>query len=127
MQLDAIPDVEWWDAPLLTTRSYDDVSGGSYDVLGDKITLYVEHPVMIEPPTETGQSNAEIVIPLYLTKQARPAPPRAAPCPIAVTEPAGTHAPFTAAPAAPPLRNPPANAPRRLKSVQHTCAAPRRC
>ncbi|KAL3702285.1 hypothetical protein R1sor_020307 [Riccia sorocarpa] len=46
------PDVEWWDAILLPSGSYDDVMGGELRVKAEKITIYVEHPVPIEPPAE---------------------------------------------------------------------------
>ena len=63
------PDVEWWDAPFLPSRSYEDVQGGSYSIQGDKITRYVEHPVEIQAPDEKAKD--AVVVPLFLTKQER--------------------------------------------------------
>ena len=48
--LDPIPDVEWWDAHMLVNGSYDDVAAGRWDIKPEKINLYVEHPVPLEPP-----------------------------------------------------------------------------
>ncbi|BBM98014.1 U4/U6 small nuclear ribonucleoprotein PRP3 [Marchantia polymorpha subsp. ruderalis] len=49
---EVIPDVEWWDAYLLPSGSYDDVMGEKFHVNEKKISIYVEHPVPIEPPAE---------------------------------------------------------------------------
>ncbi|KAK4922721.1 U4/U5/U6 small nuclear ribonucleoprotein prp3 [Elasticomyces elasticus] len=61
------PDIEWWDEGL--------VEGPSYEVLDDKrnwkvdtpdsiITIYIQHPVLIEPPQEKIVPTAK---PMYLT------------------------------------------------------------
>ncbi|GLT70055.1 hypothetical protein SLA2020_421560 [Shorea laevis] len=66
---DPIPEVEWWDLPLLATGSYGDVASGEVteDKLKiDKITIYVEHPCPIEPPAEPAPPPPQ---PLKLTKK----------------------------------------------------------
>ena len=64
MELDPIPDVEWWDARILVDAMYPEVladgMGPSSSVAADgtrglvrgKVTALVEHPVPIEPPAE---------------------------------------------------------------------------
>jgi U4/U6 small nuclear ribonucleoprotein PRP3 len=50
-----VPDVEWWDAPLLggAGASYDAVlSGGGAALASGRISCYVEHPVPLPPPAE---------------------------------------------------------------------------
>ncbi|KAI3968501.1 hypothetical protein MKX01_007811 [Papaver californicum] len=52
---DPIPEVEWWDVVFLPSGTYGDISGDSFknDKLKmEKITIYVEHPLPIEPPAE---------------------------------------------------------------------------
>ncbi|GKV28544.1 hypothetical protein SLEP1_g37581 [Rubroshorea leprosula] len=65
---DPIPEVEWWDLPLLATGSYGDAGGEvTEDKLKiDKITIYVEHPRPIEPPAEPAPPPPQ---PLKLTKK----------------------------------------------------------
>ncbi|KAH7511683.1 hypothetical protein JRO89_XSUnG0177300 [Xanthoceras sorbifolium] len=66
---DPIPEIEWWDAPLLLTGSYDEIcdSGITEDKLKkEKITIYVEHPRPIEPPAEAAPPPPQ---PLKLTKK----------------------------------------------------------
>ena len=58
--------MEWWDAPLLADGTYDDVRDGAWNVAEDKMTLYVEHPVPMEPPVE---DEAPPPQPLMLTKK----------------------------------------------------------
>eukprot|EP00455_Lapot_gusevi_P002803 TRINITY_DN11153_c0_g3_i4.p1 TRINITY_DN11153_c0_g3~~TRINITY_DN11153_c0_g3_i4.p1 ORF type:complete len:325 (+),score=82.83 TRINITY_DN11153_c0_g3_i4:40-1014(+) len=57
-----IPDVEWWDAPLLATPQYD------ANLVEDLITIYIEHPLPLaalsEPPPPPP-------MPLPLTKRER--------------------------------------------------------
>ncbi|KAK7405997.1 hypothetical protein VNO78_07610 [Psophocarpus tetragonolobus] len=66
---DQIPDIEWWDMPLLHSGNYGDIDNGT---IGDdklkteKITFYVEHPRPIEPPAEPAPPPPQ---PLKLTKQ----------------------------------------------------------
>ncbi|XP_024462972.2 protein RDM16 isoform X3 [Populus trichocarpa] len=66
---DPIPDVEWWDAPLLTGGTYgenDDVLITEHRLKRDKITIYVQHPRPIEPPAEPAPPPPQ---PLKLTKK----------------------------------------------------------
>ncbi|KAJ7527443.1 hypothetical protein O6H91_16G054600 [Diphasiastrum complanatum] len=63
---DLIPDVEWWDAVLLPSGSYKDVTEGELKVRMEKLTIYVEHPVPIEPPAEPLPPPPQ---PLKLTKK----------------------------------------------------------
>ncbi|XP_027367925.1 protein RDM16 isoform X2 [Abrus precatorius] len=66
---DQIPEIEWWDVPLLHSGNYGDIDDG---VIGEdklkmeKITFYVEHPRPIEPPAEPAPPPPQ---PLKLTKQ----------------------------------------------------------
>ncbi|XP_058098985.1 protein RDM16 isoform X2 [Magnolia sinica] len=66
---DPIPDVEWWDVPLLVSGNYSDVTDDNIadDKLKmDKITIYIEHPLPIEPPAEPVPPSPQ---PLKLTKK----------------------------------------------------------
>ncbi|KAI3966030.1 hypothetical protein MKX01_010987 [Papaver californicum] len=66
---DPIPEVEWWDVVLLPSGNYGDISGDSIteDKLKmEKITIYVEHPLPIEPPAEPAPPPPQ---PLKLTKK----------------------------------------------------------
>ena len=49
------PQVEWWDEDYLVSKSYDDVDRGAIKLDGEdtKITLYIQHPVPIPPPSVT--------------------------------------------------------------------------
>jgi len=66
------PAVEWWDAPLLTSGSYDDLdiaNGLNLDPeKGSIVSPLVQHPVAIPPPVDTDQVQAR---PVMLTKQER--------------------------------------------------------
>ncbi|RWW26966.1 hypothetical protein GW17_00008634 [Ensete ventricosum] len=63
-QKDEIPEIEWWDKPILPTGSYgDDVE---QKLSMEKITIYVEHPLPIEPPAEPAPPPPQ---PLKLTKK----------------------------------------------------------
>ena len=65
-QAEAVPEVEWWDAPLLPSGSYEDVADdGGVTLQEGKLTMYVEHPVPIEPPLEAPKPPPQ---PLKLTK-----------------------------------------------------------
>lgn len=75
--LDPIPEIEWWDRPLLIKRESEGVASHSYgeedaETLANlnltAITLYVQHPVQIEPPAEEAPPEA---MPLMLTKKVR--------------------------------------------------------
>ncbi|XP_058204709.1 protein RDM16 isoform X1 [Rhododendron vialii] len=64
-----IPDIEWWDQPLLHSSAYGDITEGiiAEDKLRtEKITIYVEHPRPIEPPAEPAPPPPQ---PLKLTKK----------------------------------------------------------
>uniref|UniRef100_A0A251S3Z5 Putative U4/U6 small nuclear ribonucleoprotein Prp3 n=1 Tax=Helianthus annuus TaxID=4232 RepID=A0A251S3Z5_HELAN len=68
---DPIPDVEWWDVPLLESGTYGNITEGGFaeDILKkEKITLYVEHPRPIEPPAEPAPPPPQ---PLKLTQKER--------------------------------------------------------
>ncbi|KAH0670304.1 hypothetical protein KY290_026764 [Solanum tuberosum] len=64
-----IPDVEWWEAPLLRSGAYGVMVNGNLtdDMLKmERITIYVEHPRPIEPPAEPAPPPPQ---PLKLTKK----------------------------------------------------------
>ncbi|XP_022743425.1 protein RDM16-like isoform X2 [Durio zibethinus] len=66
---DPIPEIEWWDLPILVSGSYGDIADGvlTEDKLKtEKITIYVEHPRPIEPPAEPAPPPPQ---PLKLTKK----------------------------------------------------------
>ncbi|GFY84616.1 pre-mRNA-splicing factor 3 [Actinidia rufa] len=66
---ESIPEIEWWDQPLLHSGTYSDIPDGivAEDKLRmDKITIYVEHPRPIEPPAEPAPPPPQ---PLKLTKK----------------------------------------------------------
>ncbi|KAG5239778.1 U4/U6 small nuclear ribonucleoprotein [Salix suchowensis] len=65
---DPIPDIEWWDAPLLTGGTYgeNDVLITKHRLKREKITIYVQHPHPIEPPAEPAPPPPQ---PLKLTKK----------------------------------------------------------
>ncbi|KIW53548.1 hypothetical protein, variant [Exophiala xenobiotica] len=65
----APPDVEWWDEGLIDGKSYDvidDPSKLKIDTPDSIITIYVQHPVLIEPPQE---KNNPAPKPMYLTQK----------------------------------------------------------
>lgn len=62
-----IPDIEWWDQILLVNGSYEeDVTDDAINIRPNKITIYVQHPVPIEPPAEALPPPPQ---PLKLTKK----------------------------------------------------------
>ncbi|CAF1928482.1 hypothetical protein F2Q70_00012610 [Brassica cretica] len=64
-----IPDVEWWDAAVLTNGVYGDIADGAItdsDLKTEKLTHYIEHPRPIEPPAEAAPPPPQ---PLKLTKR----------------------------------------------------------
>lgn len=65
---DEIPNVEWWDQVLLVSGSYDDVTEEGPNIKPNKITIYIQHPVPIEPPSEAPPPPPQ---PLKLTKKVR--------------------------------------------------------
>lgn len=63
----APPDIEWWDEGLVDGKSYDLISEPSklkIDTPDSIITIYIQHPVLIEPPQE---KNNPAPKPMYLT------------------------------------------------------------
>lgn len=61
------PAVEWWDKNLLATGSYEaDVQDDKVAIKPNKLTIYVEHPIPIEPPSEAPPPPPQ---PLKLTKK----------------------------------------------------------
>lgn len=79
--MEPIPDVEWWDARILSNGLYPDPADASDSepYLGIKtelITSYVEHPVPIEPPAEAAAPPPR---PLMLTKKVLPPRPLSPP------------------------------------------------
>nr|GLL20805.1 U4/U6 small nuclear ribonucleoprotein Prp3 [Ipomoea trifida] len=68
-QKEPIPEVEWWDVPILQSGAYGDITDGniSHDKLRmEMITIYVQHPRPIEPPAEPAPPPPQ---PLKLTKK----------------------------------------------------------
>ncbi|KAJ0233751.1 Protein RDM16 [Hirschfeldia incana] len=66
---EVIPDVEWWDASVLTSGVYGDIADGTItdsDLKIAKLTHYIEHPRPIEPPAEAAPPPPQ---PLKLTKR----------------------------------------------------------
>lgn len=63
-----IPNVEWWDQVLLVSGSYDVVTDEGPSIKPNKITIYIQHPVPIEPPSEALPPPPQ---PLKLTKKVR--------------------------------------------------------
>ncbi|KAB2598167.1 U4/U6 small nuclear ribonucleoprotein Prp3-like [Pyrus ussuriensis x Pyrus communis] len=66
---DPIPEIEWWDVPLLHSGTYNEVIDGTVaeeKLKMEKITIYIEHPQPIEPPTEPAPPPPQ---PLKLTKK----------------------------------------------------------
>ncbi|CAI5465672.1 unnamed protein product [Closterium sp. Yama58-4] len=62
-----IPDVEWWDAIILASNQCpEEGSAVAAALKASKITMYVEHPVPIEPPAEAPPPPPQ---PLRLTKR----------------------------------------------------------
>ncbi|KAK9074874.1 hypothetical protein SSX86_003193 [Deinandra increscens subsp. villosa] len=67
---DPIPDVEWWDIPLLVSGTYGNIIEGGLaeDILKKDKFLFVEHPRPIEPPAEPAPPPPQ---PLKLTQKER--------------------------------------------------------
>ncbi|KAG1368824.1 putative protein RDM16 [Cocos nucifera] len=59
-----VPEIEWWDKPVLHSGVYGDVTDEKLNM--DKITIYIEHPLPIEPPAEPAPPPPQ---PLKLTKK----------------------------------------------------------
>ncbi|KAL6863746.1 hypothetical protein ACP4OV_016649 [Aristida adscensionis] len=63
-QKEVIPDIEPWDAKILLTPTYEDLSVEKLNM--DRITIYVEHPEPYDPPAEPAPPPPQ---PLKLTKK----------------------------------------------------------
>ncbi|XP_038690243.1 protein RDM16 isoform X2 [Tripterygium wilfordii] len=66
---ESIPEIEWWDVPLMPNGAYGDIVDGNITdnkFKKEKITIYVEHPRPIEPPAEPAPPPPQ---PLKLTKK----------------------------------------------------------
>ncbi|KAI9815642.1 MAG: hypothetical protein M1832_005273 [Thelocarpon impressellum] len=63
----APPDIEWWDEGLVDGGSYEGVEDGrkvKIDTADSIVTIYIQHPILIEPPQE---KNMPAPKPMYLT------------------------------------------------------------
>ena len=63
----APPEIEWWDEGLVNGKSYDAINspdGLKIDTDDSIVTLYIQHPVALEPPQE---KNMPAPKPMYLT------------------------------------------------------------
>lgn len=63
------PEIEWWDEGLINGPSYDamdDPSNIKIDTPDSIITIYIQHPVLIEPPQEKIAPAAK---PMFLTEK----------------------------------------------------------
>lgn len=47
--------MEWWDAGLLQNKAYEIVDEEISNLREDKVTIYVEHPIPLDPPAEEPQ------------------------------------------------------------------------
>ncbi|KAG0234097.1 hypothetical protein BGW41_001234 [Actinomortierella wolfii] len=65
--------IEWWDAPYLPNKSYQDVENGQAKIETEDslVTIFVQHPVPIEPPNELTHREAAKPRPLMLTTKER--------------------------------------------------------
>ena len=71
LQREPPPDSEWWDAALLPTKSYTDLSNMGIEHMNIRnsaspITMYIQHPIPIPAP---GDKNKAGLKPLKLTKK----------------------------------------------------------
>jgi U4/U6 small nuclear ribonucleoprotein PRP3 len=64
---DPVPDIEWWDAELVSGGSYSSVTSDKVTLRTGVITKLIEHPVLLPPPGEKEPPP----IPVYLTKRER--------------------------------------------------------
>jgi len=60
------PSVEWWEEALLVSNNYDELNRAKIDTEDSIITAFVQHPVLIEPPSVKNMAPSK---PLPLTKQ----------------------------------------------------------
>ena len=62
------PEIEWWDEGLVDGKSYEVIGsekGLKIDSSDSIITIYIQHPVLLEPPQS---KNSVAIKPMYLTK-----------------------------------------------------------
>ena len=81
VELDPIPNVEWWDARILVDGAYPEgladgssssaAADGTRGLVRGKVTALVEHPVPIQPPAEPEPPPPR---PLMLTAKVRSDP-----------------------------------------------------
>ncbi|MCJ1371869.1 hypothetical protein MMC20_003089 [Loxospora ochrophaea] len=67
--IQAPPDVEWWDEGLIPGKNYDDIekpTGVKIDTPDSIVTLYIQHPVALEPPQEKNMPPPK---PMFLTSK----------------------------------------------------------
>ena len=67
--IQAPPDIEWWDEGLVDGGNYDSIDGPSklkIDTPDSIVTVYIQHPILIEPPQE---KNMPAPKPMYLTSK----------------------------------------------------------
>ncbi len=65
--VEAPPDIEWWDEGLVDGKNYDEIEDPSRLKINTEdsiITLYIQHPVLLEPPQE---KNTPAPKPMFLT------------------------------------------------------------
>ncbi|KAI9830838.1 MAG: hypothetical protein M1819_005363 [Sarea resinae] len=64
----APPEIEWWDEGLVATPNYDHISDDPANLKIDSsdsiITIYIQHPVLLDPPQD---KNMPAPKPMYLT------------------------------------------------------------
>lgn len=64
-----VPEVEWWDSRVLQDpKTYGGEEGAPVAASTDRVTIYIEHPVPIEPPSEAAEPPP---LPMFLTKKER--------------------------------------------------------
>ncbi|KAK4692469.1 U4/U6 small nuclear ribonucleoprotein PRP3, partial [Lecanoromycetidae sp. Uapishka_2] len=64
--IEAPPELEWWDENLVKEKSYNDLSDAmDWDGPDSVITRYVQHPVLLEPPSNRLMPEPKA---MYLTK-----------------------------------------------------------
>ncbi|KAI9847631.1 MAG: hypothetical protein M1837_002205 [Sclerophora amabilis] len=63
------PEIEWWDEGLVNGKSYDAINEPAtlkVDVPDSIVTIYIQHPVLIEPPQDKNMPPPK---PMYLTSK----------------------------------------------------------
>jgi U4/U6 small nuclear ribonucleoprotein PRP3 len=64
---DPVPDIEWWDAELISGGNYSSVTSDRVSLRTGAVSKLIEHPVLLPPPGEKEPPP----IPVYLTKRER--------------------------------------------------------